>query len=140
MSKFHYSSRCIKKCNSASGYPYYQTILNLSTLMQTPFPTLFSFDSEQAFMMKAKVILLSANALTLSYTILTFNDPEKEALLKTLLEKEKMLVTSIFSCFPQCFILFSKQISISESQLNCHLQMPSIWSTPEFCHLVKSPS
>ena len=35
--------------------------------------------------------------LTLHHTILTFKDPEGRSLLKTLWEKEKMLVTSIFS-------------------------------------------
>ena len=35
--------------------------------------------------------------LTLYHTTATFNNPEKEALIKTLWEKEKMLVTSIFS-------------------------------------------
>ena len=35
--------------------------------------------------------------LTLYYTVLTFNDLEKGSHLKTLWEKEKMLVTSIFS-------------------------------------------
>ena len=35
--------------------------------------------------------------LTLYHTILTFNNIEKEEFRKTLLEKEKMLVTSIFS-------------------------------------------
>ena len=34
--------------------------------------------------------------LTPYHTIPTFNDPEKESLFKTLWEKEKMLVTSIF--------------------------------------------
>ena len=35
--------------------------------------------------------------LTLYHTIPTFNDPQERSLLKTLWEKEKMLVTSIFS-------------------------------------------
>ena len=37
------------------------------------------------------------HALTLYHTIPIFNDPEIESFLKTLWEKEKMLVTSIFS-------------------------------------------
>ena len=40
---------------------------------------------------------LAEGGLTLYHTFKTFNDPEKEAFLKTLWEKEKMLVTSIFS-------------------------------------------
>ena len=35
--------------------------------------------------------------LTLYHTFLTFNGPEEGRFLKTFLEKEKMLVTSIFS-------------------------------------------
>ena len=47
--------------------------------------------------------------LTLYHTIPTINDPAKEeAFLKTLLEKEKMLVTIIFSFFHR----FPKQSSI----------------------------
>ena len=37
-------------------------------------------------------------------------------------EKEKMLVTSIFSFSPQCFLPFPKQISIFDTHLNCGLQ------------------
>ena len=39
----------------------------------------------------------SSLPLTLYHTILTFNDPEKSCLLKTLWEKVKMLETSIFT-------------------------------------------
>ena len=42
-------------------------------------------------------ILCKIHCLTLYYTITTFNDPHTGSLLKTLWEKEKMLVTSIFS-------------------------------------------
>ena len=35
--------------------------------------------------------------LTLSHTILSFNDPERKSLFKTLWEKDKMLIPSIFS-------------------------------------------
>ena len=40
--------------------------------------------------------------LTLYHTVTTFNYPEEKQLLKTLWEKEKMLVT----IFPQYFLLF----------------------------------
>ena len=33
-----------------------------------------------------------------------------------------------FLYFPQCFLLFSEQISIFQSHLFCHLQMLSIWT------------
>ena len=38
-----------------------------------------------------------------------FNDPEKKSLLKTLWEKEKMLVTSIFSFSCNVFYLFQQE-------------------------------
>ena len=44
--------------------------------------------------------------LTLYYTIPTFNDPLEGSLLKTLWEKEKMLVTSIFSFSHNVFYPF----------------------------------
>ena len=40
---------------------------------------------------------LFGKGLSLYHTILTFNDPQGRRLLKTFLEKEEMLVTSIFS-------------------------------------------
>ena len=43
---------------------------------------------------------LWSKGLTLSHTIPTFiNDPEKESFGKTLLGKEKMVVTKTFHCF-----------------------------------------
>ena len=42
-------------------------------------------------------------SLTLSHTILTFNEIENRSLLKTLWAKEKMLVTSIFSFIQNVF-------------------------------------
>ena len=48
-----------------------------------------------------------------------------------------MLVTSIFSFFPQCFLPFPKQVLIFHSNLFCHLQMLSIWTSLRFCHLVE---
>ena len=49
-----------------------------------------------------------------------------------------MLVTSIFSFFPKCFLPFQKLISIFESRLSCRLQVLSIWTGLKFCRLVKS--
>ena len=65
---------------------------------------------------------------------MTFNDPQKEALL----ENEKMLVTSIFSFFPQCFLPEQKRNSPFKSCLFCRLQMLSIWMGLKFCRLLKS--
>ena len=43
-----------------------------------------------------------------------------------------------FLLFPQCFLLFPTQISIFELELFCRLQMLSIWTSLQFCRLVKS--
>ena len=59
--------------------------------------------------------------------------------LKTLQEKEKMLVTSIFSISHNVFYPSQpKQISIFQLHLLWHLQMLSIWTSLQFRHLVKS--
>ena len=41
--------------------------------------------------------VLSDNGLRLYHTAQSFNDPDRKTLLKTFWEKEKMVVTSIFS-------------------------------------------
>ena len=43
-----------------------------------------------------------------------------------------------FLLFPQCFLLFPKQISIFDSHLFCCLQVVSVWTSLKFCRLVKS--
>ena len=44
-----------------------------------------------------------------------------------------------FVLFPQFFLLFPKQVSISHSHIFfCLLQMPLIWTSLKFCCLVKS--
>ena len=56
---------------------------------------------------------MDTNCLSLYHTVLTFNDLETRNLLKTLWEKEKMLVTSVLYCsqnkfhFSVTFILLS---------------------------------
>ena len=64
--------------------------------------------------------------LTLYNTILTFNNLEKRNLLKTLWEKEKMLVTSMFSFSfstlpPQSFYFTAKSILSSANTYNSFL-------------------
>ena len=61
-----------------------------------------------------------------------FKRTQQGSCLKTLWEKEKMLVISIFSFFPQCFLPFQNQNSISESHLFCCLQILSIWTSLQF--------
>ena len=63
---------------------------------------------------------------------------KKKAYLKPLWEKEKMLVTSIFSfSHLKCFLPHENNIIISHIILFHHLQMVSIWLSPKFCGLVK---
>ena len=57
-------------------------------------------------------------------------------LLKIFWEKEKMLVTSIFSFSQHVFYNTTKK-SILESHLFCHLQMLLIWTSVKFHCLVK---
>ena len=71
---------------------------------------------------------LCHKGLTLHHTIPTFNDPEKKSIFKTLLEKEKILITNLFSFSHNVFHPF-KIKSI------CHLQM--FWTILKFCHLIK---
>ena len=59
--------------------------------------------------------------LTLYHTIPTFNDPGDQH----------------FLLFPQCFLPFPKQVLIFYSNLFCCLQMLSILTTLQFCHLVR---
>ena len=91
--------------------------------------------------------------LTLYHIITAFNGPVQEAFLKTLWEKEKMLVTckrgpfennvgkgenagnQHFLLFPECFLLFLKQISLFQLHWFCRLQMLSIWTSLKFCYL-----
>ena len=75
--------------------------------------------------------------LTLCHTIPTFNKPEEEAFLKTFSEKEKMLVTNIFS-FSQNVFYPSQNKFQYLINIFCCLQMLSIWTSLVFCRLVKS--
>ena len=65
--------------------------------------------------------------LSLYHTIPTFNTCENRKLLKTLWEKEKMLVTSIFSISHNVFYSSQMRIQIFYWNLFCCLQMLSIW-------------
>ena len=55
--------------------------------------------------------ILITDRLSLYKTIPTYNDPTGRELLKTVWEKEKMLLSSIFFLFPQCFLSYQRQIS-----------------------------
>ena len=60
-----------------------------------------SINLHRLYFANRKLLSATKNRITgiksLPNTIPSFNDPEKEVFLKTLWEKEKMLVTSIFS-------------------------------------------
>ena len=60
-----------------------------------------------------------------------------QSLLKTLWEKEKMLLTSILSYSHNVFLTFQRQKSFRQI-LFCRLQMLSIWQSPNLCSLVRS--
>ena len=66
-----------------------------------------------------------------------YPNTSKGSLMKTFWEKGKMLVTSIFSYFPRCFLPYPKQISIFDTHLICHLQILLIWTTLKICRLVE---
>ena len=49
-----------------------------------------------------------------------------------------MLVTSILSFFPKCFLPFPSQISVFQTQIFCRLPLLWIWTGPRLCCFVKS--
>ena len=63
--------------------------------------------------------------------------PMERSLLKTLWEKENMVVTSIFLFSHNVFYL-SQKIFYFSVNLICRLQMSSIWTSLSFCHLARS--
>ena len=67
--------------------------------------------------------------VSLYQIIWTFTDPENSGLWKTYLDKEKMLVTSSFSCYYNVFYSTLTKFNF------CHLQMLSIWTYQNFCPL-----
>ena len=84
---------------------------------------------QMASLIRIKISLkFQSSSCNPHHTILTFNDPEKRSLLlKTLWEREKMLVTSIFSLSGNVFYPFQKEYSICfKSHLFYHLQILSI--------------
>ena len=68
--------------------------------------------------------------VSLYQIIWTTTYPENGGFWKTYLDKEKMLVTSSFSCYYNVFYSTLTKFNF------CHLQMPSIWTYQKFCHLV----
>ena len=73
---------------------------------------------------------LYRNLVSLYQIIWTFTDSENGGFWKTYLDKEKMLVTSSFSCYYNVFYSTLTKFNF------CHLQLLSVWTYQKFCHLV----
>ena len=76
--------------------------------------------------------------LSLYHTIMTFNDPEKEAFFENIVGKGENAGNQHFLLFPQCFLVFPEQNLLHKSNLLCRLQSLSNWTGPKFCCLVKN--
>ena len=74
-------------------------------------------------------------SLTLYHTIPS--TPPKKTAFENIVGKGENAGNQHF-LLSQCFLLFPTKISISESELFCRLQMLSVWTSLEICHLVKS--
>ena len=85
-----------------------------------------------------KVLLCHEHCSTLYHSIPTFDDPRKRSLLKSWWEKEKMLVTSIFSFAHNVFYPFHEEFPFLTPNFFCRLQMLTIWTSLKICRLVKS--
>ena len=91
--------------------------------------------------------IIKTKLLTFQPTIPGFNDPKEKAF-KTLWEKEKMLVTSIFSFSHTAFYPIKNEpkhmrgLKNEPKHMRGHLlhplQMLSIWWGQKFCCLIKS--
>ena len=76
--------------------------------------------------------------LTLYHKMPNFNDSEKKKkTYQNIMGKGENAGNQHFLLFPPCFLPFSKEISIFQSNLFCRLQMLSIWTCLKFCCLVK---
>ena len=73
-----------------------------------------------------------SKGLTLFHIIPTFEDPKEECFGNEVGKGENAGI-SIFCFYPCLFLPFPKQVLIFGSHFNCHLQMPSIQTSSEFC-------
>ena len=81
--------------------------------------------------------LLFGKGLTLYQTITTLTTLYEKPF-ENIVGKGENAGKQHFLLFPQCFLPFTKRISISQSLLFCRLQMFSIWANLKFCCLVKN--
>ena len=94
-------------------------------------------DIFQCLSLIGNILFVYFSVLTLYHTIMTLNDP-KERLFENIVGKEGNAGNQHFLLFPQSFLLFTKQLSTFKSHQHCRLQMLSIWTSPQFCPLLKS--
>ena len=78
---------------------------------------------------------LKGHFITLQSRLLT---TLKKKAFKNIVGKGENAGNQHFLFFPQCFLTFSKRISVFQLHLFCRLQMLSISTSPKFCRLVKS--
>ena len=102
-------------------------LIKFSTLSDTNFISRASFmlSSASSFNLDKSCILFLTNTLPLNHD---FQRLSERTLLKTLWEKEKMLVTSIFSFFHNVFYSIREKMHHLSSFKNCRLRMLSIWT------------
>ena len=67
-----------------------------------------------------------------------FQRPPRKKPFENIVGKGENAGNQHFLLFPQCFLSYQRQKPSFELHLFCRLQMPSIWSHPKFCCLVKS--
>ena len=84
----------------------------------------------------SKLVIKHIAGLTLSHTIPTFNDLGQEGFSKHCMKRRNAGKQHFFH-FPQCFLLYQGHTSSFKLLLNCHMQMLSIWTSLNVCHLVK---
>ena len=84
--------------------------------------------TQQELLIIERIETFAVSNLTPYHTIPLFNDLRKRCILKTLWEKEKMLVTN-----PS-----QKKKLIFHSHLLCCLQILSIWTSLKICRLVET--
>ena len=88
------------------------------------------------FSPKTAELKMLKTALILYYTIPTFNDPQTERPFENIVGKGENAGNQHFLLYPQCFLLFPKQISTFKLFLFCFLQMLSVWISPKICRSV----
>ena len=124
------------------GRKHFGKTRNCSLQARSPFLTVFSKDMYVRHIKKQGFVWERVNALSNNNCRFSQNNPFPNKswllcvcitrLLKTLWEKEKLLVTSNFSFFPQCFLPVWRTVSHFHQIWNCCLQTLSVWKSLKF--------